>query len=732
MSEKTHVERYDGGEIYIEGDGKTTEHNGAVYQLYDNDNTARLLYVKKIKNGLLGSGDGVLTIPSTVKSLFKSYTVVGFAMAYYKKGTKIIGTGWKEDRRMKDGGYYTGTTTVENTNLIKPFQFIADKLKAVHFPDTWRDEVIPSIKKMAHMRNLEKVTIPVSWTKIEKEAFKDLYLTEINIPDKVTEIGESAFSFCNRLTTVNFNATNCTTMGSNNSPVFKGCFALKTLTIGENVTNIPNAAFYDCNRLTSVTIPNSVTSMGTHAFSGCSGLTAVYYTGSIAQWCSISFGIDGNPLTCAHNLYIDNNLVTNLVIPETLTEIKPCSFQGATCLRSVNIPNSVTHIGYYAFYDCSGLTEITIPNSVTRIGDEAFYGCSRLTSVIIGNLVTGIGEYAFGYCSGLTSVSIPNSVTSIGKGAFWYCSGLTSVTIPESVTSIVRDAFYNTRWYNNQSNGILYLSNWCLGYKGNKPTGELTINEGTRGIANYAFGCCFDLTSVTIPDSVTIIGSEAFRSCGLTSVTIPSSVTKIDEDAFSDCHNLKTVNVIGDEESELIRKAFLSGVKINYLGKKLAKKTENPVAKQEAKPADSDTTQAKEMPKEETPKAESKPTETETKVEKPKPAAKPATSDKDGLTVGFLAQAFKSQFGAVLRIYNGRSKADDGMSLQEVGLKQEINTTFDGKQTVGAFVEQMANAGLKVKVYTCDEWVAVLDGLTLEQAGKVKKSATKADMEKML
>ena len=102
------------------------------------------------------------------------------------------------------------------------------------------------------------------------------------------------------------------------------------------------------------------------------------------------------------------------------------------------------------------------------------------------------------------------------------------------------------------------------------------------------------------------------------------------------------------------------------------------------------------------------------------------------LTIGSFTEAFKKQFGAVLRIYNGRSKADDGMLLQEVGLTQEINTTFDGKQTVGALIEQMAKAGLKVKVYTCDEWVAVLDGLTLEQAGKIKKNATKADMESII
>ncbi len=118
--------------------------------------------------------------------------------------------------------------------------------------------------------------------------------------------------------------------------------------------------------------------------------------------------------------------------------------------------------------------------------------------------------------------------------------------------------------------------------------------------------------------------------------------------------------------------------------------------------------------------------------EKTKVESTPQASTNGNLTVASIAEAFKSQFGAVLRIYNGRSKADGGMLLQEVGLKQEISTTFDGKQKVGNFIAQMAKVGLTVKVYTCDDWVAVLDGLTLEQAGKVKKSATKADMEKML
>ena len=190
--------------------------------------------------------------------------------------------------------------------------------------------------------------------------------------------------------------------------------------------------------LTSVTIPNSVTSIGDHAFRGCSGLTSV-------------------------------------TIPNSVTSIGSGAFYGCSGLTSVTIPNSVTSIGGGAFQRCSGLTSVTIPNSVTSIGDYAFQGCSGLTSVTIPNSVTSIGDYAFQGCSGLTSVTIPNSVTSVGNYAFKGCSSLTSVTIPNSVTSIGRDAFYNTGWYNNQANGLLYLDKWLLGYKGDKPVGELKI-----------------------------------------------------------------------------------------------------------------------------------------------------------------------------------------------------------------------------------------------------------------
>jgi len=218
-----------------------------------------------------------------------------------------------------------------------------------------------------------------------------------------------------------------------------------------------------------------------------------------------------------------NEYTGSVTIPESVTysgktysvtSIDGSAFWGCTGLTSVTIPNSVTSIGYQTFYGCSGLTSVTIPNSVTSIGYQMFYGCSGLTSVTIPNSVTSIGYQAFYDCSGLTSIEIPNTVISIDNQAFSGCSGLTSIEIPNSVTSIGREAFSGTAWYNNQPYGLVYAGKVAYKYKGTMPEGkEIVLEEGTLGIADYAFDGCSGLTSIEIPNSVTSIGGSAFNRC---------------------------------------------------------------------------------------------------------------------------------------------------------------------------------------------------------------------------
>ena len=123
----------------------------------------------------------------------------------------------------------------------------------------------------------------------------------------------------------------------------------------------------------------------------------------------------------------------------------------------------------YRYDEEQGVTSVTIPNSVTSIRDCAFYGCKSLTSVTIPDSVTSIGYRVFDGCSSLTNVTIPNSVTSIGDHAFFGCRSLTSITIPDSVTEIGWHAFkgcnnLKSKQANYKAFNIIDNDIRCMGY----------------------------------------------------------------------------------------------------------------------------------------------------------------------------------------------------------------------------------------------------------------------------
>ena len=418
-------------------------------------------------------------------------------------------------------------------------------------------------KNNSSITSFDELQYFINLTTINNYAFSSCTnLTSVTIGNSVSKIGTYAFSYCSGLEQIFVESGNMVYDSRGNcnaiietatNTLILGC---KYSVIPNTVTTIGENAFCGCNGLTSIVLPYSVTSVEHAAFDQCYELIAVYYTGDISQWCNIQFadfgfpevwdvflaraggeGIIGdfvsNPLYYAHNLYIGNELVTDLVIPETVTEIKPWSFINATCLTSLIVGNSVTSIGSSAFSGCSGLTSLTIGNSVTSIGVDAFSYCSGLTgALIIPNSVTTLGFGAFDGCSGLTSLTIGNSLSTIEYGAFTFCSGLEQIVVESGNT--VFDSRENCNAIIETASNTLVI--------GCKNT---VIPNTVTSISCEAFGGCTELTSIEIPSSVTTIWDWAFYSClGLTSMTVQSEIPPtIYYSSFLSCPNTILVYV---------------------------------------------------------------------------------------------------------------------------------------------------------------------------------------------
>ena len=307
---------------------------------------------------------------------------------------------------------------------------------------------------------------------------------------------------------------------------------------GYEVKWISSYAFSSCKNITEITIPDSVTEIGNSAFSGCTSLAEIVIPDSVTEIGEFAFS------GCTALLKV--------VLSKNMTAIEAQTFSGCSSLESIIIPEGVTKIGTRsksedfmcdgaAFYGCTSLKEIIIPDSVTEIWWRAFSGCTSLSKVKLPKNLTSINSDVFSGCTSLAEITIPDSVTSIGSSAFEGCASLAEIVIPDSVTEIGSSAF----------SGCTSLS-------------KVDLPKKLSTIEAYTFSGCSSLESIVIPDGVTAIGTwseyentyygSSFSGCkSLKEIVIPDSVTSIGSSAFSNCTSLESITIgrgvesLGDE-----------------------------------------------------------------------------------------------------------------------------------------------------------------------------------------
>ena len=445
-------------------------------------------------------------------------------------------------------------------------------------------------------------------TSINSYAFYGWYdLKNITIGRGVKNIGSSAFIRCENIESINVAKENANYCSENNCLIKK---STKTLILGcknsiiptdGSVVGIGSSAFNSCVGLTSISIPSSIKAMAGGAFERCEGLERVDIT-DISAWCGISFGSNSaNPLNCAHKLYLNGELVTELVVPNSVKSISKYAFLNCSDLESVSIGNGVKSIGASVFEGCEKLVSITVDkenaayrsecNCLIRTATKSLIlGCKNSVIPTDGS-ITSIGKSAFSGCAELKEITIPKSVVSIGSDAFYGCTGLEKLEINDV------SAWCGVSFENVYANPLHYAGNLYLNgeevvdlvipnsvkriakyaFYGCSAVETITIGSGVKSIGQSAFGNCEKLVSITVADgntiyrsegnnlikianktlilgcktsviptdgSVVVIGQSAFAGCSeLNEIAIPKSIKKIGAGAFAECVGLTKVDV---------------------------------------------------------------------------------------------------------------------------------------------------------------------------------------------
>ena len=451
--------------------------------------------------------------------------------------------------------------------------------------------------------------------------YRMINLTTVTIPNSVTSIGQGAFLECKNITSVIWNAKNCSDFNYSEywrdylyPPFYDSRSTITSFTIGDSVEYIPAYMCYEMNNLTSVTLPNSVTSIGKDAFFGCKGLTSIrleenitkidyeafygcenlktvrnmsdinitkgssdngyiaYYADLVYAYIEDNFLLDKNYIIFD---YLGDLNLSSVELPAITKGINPHILSKFTNLTSITIGSDVANLSSDVFSGCNNLKEINVlsenPNYITENGilfnknktELIKYPIAKSEdSYSIPETVISISAEAFKDCKNLTSITISNSVSSIGKDAFYGCNNLKSITIPKNISYIGTNAFYGCSGITSVEWNAINCSDFSSTPFAQSPIENFTFGNEVQRIPAYLCSGMSGLDEITIPNTVTTIGAYAFSNCSsFTSVIVPNKVSLIAEGAFNNCSKLTNI-ILGQNVSMIENYAFTGCRKI--------------------------------------------------------------------------------------------------------------------------------------------------------------------------
>lgn len=388
--------------------------------------------------------------------------------------------------------------------------------------------------------------IPDGIVELGAEAFKGASISRVVIPASVTRINDSAFEGCANLTSVVFEVSSNEQALTIGARAFANCGKLERIILPARLTEI-NLTRYTVNEAAVSTVGVS------NAFDGCTSLSNIIVATGSKSFKAVDgvlYSADGKTLLycptvksgefevptgvqiVAPGAFIGCNAITSVTLPNTLTYVGECAFYGlsqnltAVTFKGANLGTGVT-VGKYAFRDCAQLSTLNLETGsrLVALSEGAFYNCYALPSFTVPTSMTSIGKQAFYNCYGMKELSFaPNGETlTFGEDAFYGCNGFTRIELPAYISEV--PAFFancsalteievsSDSTYFASEDGVLFTKDMTeIVFFPKGKTGAYTLPETVTKIGNGIFKDVQGLTSIKLPNTLEVIGDEAFKN----------------------------------------------------------------------------------------------------------------------------------------------------------------------------------------------------------------------------